>query len=367
MTDDNKQVLIKILQDVFTEEELKTICENHTSKLKGNPYDAITGNTVNARYSSLVNHLIKKGLIDSFLEILCKSSKHFADLVKSLRSEVTVTPKTTIQNANNIVNYIFVIVTPHPTVNKKYIITSQVAQFENNDTKMNTPDSETIITLSNIDQGYSENQIISVAINEIINQLKSKPNIFTPTPIIELFLPHKLLTKDFSIKKIKEAGIDQPIGHLYPFTVRSYNRFTDQASKGRLESKFQKLKKIIADTNDINNLQEYCHLITKNDLQLKPDRFYINYISPGTPLCLWIRCSLEEDNRTIDDVYQEIFNISNNNFCKVDKIYEQLLSIRQQYYRKHEERLIVGVLFDHDKLPTQISQLTSPNMSMNTA
>ncbi|WP_228044023.1 EAD6 domain-containing conflict system protein, partial [Dolichospermum sp. LEGE 00246] len=26
MTDDNKQVLIKILQDVFTEEELKTIC-----------------------------------------------------------------------------------------------------------------------------------------------------------------------------------------------------------------------------------------------------------------------------------------------------------------------------------------------------
>jgi hypothetical protein len=83
--DDNKQVLIKILQDVFTEEELKTICENHTSKLKGNPYDAITGNTVNARYSSLVNHLIRKGLIDSFLDILCKSSEHFADLVKSLR------------------------------------------------------------------------------------------------------------------------------------------------------------------------------------------------------------------------------------------------------------------------------------------
>jgi len=83
--DDNKQVLIKILQDVFTEEELKTICENNTSKLKGNPYDAITGNTVNARYSSLVNHLIRKGLIDSFLDILCKSSEHFADLVKSLR------------------------------------------------------------------------------------------------------------------------------------------------------------------------------------------------------------------------------------------------------------------------------------------
>ena len=362
MTDAQKQELIKILQDVFTEEELKTICENNTSKLKRNLYHAITGNTVDARCSSLVNYLIRTGLIDSFLQILCQESERFAnlDLVKFLRS------KTTIPNANNIVNYIFVIVTPHPTVNKKYLITSQVAQFGNNDTKMNTPDSETIITLSNIDQGYSENQIISVAINEIINQLKSKPNIFTPTPIIELFLPHKLLTKDFSIKKIKEAGIDQPIGHLYPFTVRSYNRFTDQASKGRLESKFQKLKKIIADTNDINNLQEYCHLISKNDLQLKPDKFYINYISPGTPLCLWIRCSLEEDNRTINDVYQEIFNISNNNFCKVDKIYEQLLSIRQQYYREYEERLILGVLFDHDKLPTQISQLTSPNMCMNT-
>ena len=83
--DDNKQVLIKIFQDVFTEEELKTICENNTSKLKGNPYDAITGNTVNARYSSLVNHLIRKGLIDSFLDILCQDTEHFANLVKSLR------------------------------------------------------------------------------------------------------------------------------------------------------------------------------------------------------------------------------------------------------------------------------------------
>jgi hypothetical protein len=279
--------------------------------------------------------------------------------------------ETKIQNANNIVNYIFVIVTPHPTVNTKYLITSQVAQFENNDTKMNTPDSETIITLSNIDQGYSKNQIISVAINEIINQLKSKPNIFNPTPIIELFLPNKLLIEDFGIKKIKEAGLDQPIGHLYPFTVRSYNRFTDQASKARLELRFQKLKEMIAKTNDINNLKrnlkEYCHLITQNDLKLKPDKFYIKYITPGTPLCLWMRCSLEEDNRTIDDVYQEIFNISNNDFCKVSKIYEQLLSIRQKYYREHEEKLIVGVLFDHDKLPKQISQLTSPNMSMNTA
>ena len=85
MTDENKQVLIKILQDVFTEEELKTICENNTSQLQGNPYHEISGNTANARYSSLVNHLIRKGLIDSFLEILCKSSEHFADLVKSLR------------------------------------------------------------------------------------------------------------------------------------------------------------------------------------------------------------------------------------------------------------------------------------------
>ena len=78
--DDNKQELIKILQDVFTEEELKTICENNTSKLKGNPYHAITGNTVDARYSSLVNHLIRKGLIDSFLDILCKDSEYFANL-----------------------------------------------------------------------------------------------------------------------------------------------------------------------------------------------------------------------------------------------------------------------------------------------
>ncbi|MBD2138630.1 hypothetical protein H6F32_13765 [Anabaena sp. FACHB-1237] len=84
-TDKNKQALIKIIKDVFTEQELITICDNNTGSLGGNPYHAISGNTVNARYSDLVNHLIKKGFIDSFLNILCQESTHFANLVESLR------------------------------------------------------------------------------------------------------------------------------------------------------------------------------------------------------------------------------------------------------------------------------------------
>ncbi|MFM7407518.1 MAG: hypothetical protein ACKO3K_12890 [Cuspidothrix sp.] len=279
-----------------------------------------------------------------------------------------------IKDTNDIVNYIFVIVTPHPNnkMNKKYFITAEFAQFQNNDTLINTLDNNAIILSVNIEEGYLENEIISVAVNKIINELESKPNmsnIFNPTPIIELFLPNNLLTKDFSIHKIHEAGVEQPVAYLYPFTVRSYARFSSLRSKNELESKFKKLKKLIDNTNDVNELinnielEAYCHLIPEDKLKLKPDRFYIDYISTGTPLCLWTRCKLQEYNNTINDVYQQVFNISNNNFCKIYETYQKLLILRQECYRKHREKLIVGVLFDHDKLPKQISQLTSPNMA----
>ncbi len=82
--DVNRQQLISILDDVFTEEELQTICINNQKKLKGNPYSKIQGNTPSARASYLVDYLIRKRLIDDFLDILCQKEEYFADLVKPL-------------------------------------------------------------------------------------------------------------------------------------------------------------------------------------------------------------------------------------------------------------------------------------------
>ena len=83
-TDVNRQQLISILNDVFTEEELQTICINNQKKLKGNLYSKIQGNTPSARASYLVDYLIRRRLIDDFLDILCQKEESFADLVKSL-------------------------------------------------------------------------------------------------------------------------------------------------------------------------------------------------------------------------------------------------------------------------------------------
>ncbi len=70
--DNQRQELIKIIENEFEEEELKTICLNNTEKLHGNPYNQIQGNTVSSRLNYLVDYLIRKKLVDNFLELCLK-------------------------------------------------------------------------------------------------------------------------------------------------------------------------------------------------------------------------------------------------------------------------------------------------------
>ncbi len=82
--DQKRQELIKIVENVFEEEELKTICLNNREILHGNPYSKIQGNTISNRLNYLVDYLIRKNLIQSFLEILIKESEYFASLLEFL-------------------------------------------------------------------------------------------------------------------------------------------------------------------------------------------------------------------------------------------------------------------------------------------
>ena len=74
LKDEQRQKLIEILQQVFTEDEIKTICLNNQQKFRGNLYDRVEGNTAEAKFSSLVDYLIRKNLIESFLEV-CLSNE----------------------------------------------------------------------------------------------------------------------------------------------------------------------------------------------------------------------------------------------------------------------------------------------------
>ena len=373
MTDENKQVLIKILQDVFTEEELKTICENNTSQLQGNPYHEISGNTVNARYSSLVNHLIRGGLINSFLDILCQDSERFANLVQSLRSE------TTIQNANNIVDYLFVIVKPQ--TNQKFYIEAQLARFINNQTKQKKDDYELPIQIQQPEDGCEKKHIIGVLdkiIQEMYKTTRDHDMQLSRLPIIELFLPINLLSEGFDSGEIMdEWGKKTPIGKLYPVIIRSYDRFLhNEKNKARLklawQPQWESLEKIIND----NNAQQFINIIKNNNTyvrfiddplpnQKKRIELFQEILSKGFPLCLWTRYKTIDNN--VVKKFETIFAIDlndTNNFCKIYRIYQNIHDIRINNMKtKSDFGYNLGVLFDHDKIPTGANQLISPNMA----
>ena len=84
LSDNQRKELIKIVDNVFEEEELKTICLNNQQILHGNPYSKIQGNTVSSRLNYLVDYLIRKNSIQSFLEILSKESEYFASLLEDV-------------------------------------------------------------------------------------------------------------------------------------------------------------------------------------------------------------------------------------------------------------------------------------------
>ena len=84
LTDKEREELIEIIQQVFTEEEIKTICRNNKGVFGGYLYDKVEGNTVDARFSSLVDYLNRKNIIKVFLEIVGKKEPHFKSLVSGL-------------------------------------------------------------------------------------------------------------------------------------------------------------------------------------------------------------------------------------------------------------------------------------------
>ena len=82
-TDDElRQKLIQTLQNVFTEQEVETICRNDQQAFGGNLYDNVEGDTVKVRFSSLVDYLIRRNLIESFLKVVSQEEPSFTERLK---------------------------------------------------------------------------------------------------------------------------------------------------------------------------------------------------------------------------------------------------------------------------------------------
>jgi hypothetical protein len=301
--------------------------------------------------------------------------------IKAYRCQMFI--NTTIQNANNnannIVNYLFVIVKPQ--TNQKFYIEAQLARFINNQTKQKKDDYELLIQIQQPEDGCEKKHIIGVLdkiIQEMYKITRERDIQLSKLPIIELFLPINLLSEGFDSGEImNEWGKKTPIGKLYPVIIRSYDRFLhNEENKARLklawQPQWESLEKIIND----NNTEQFINIIKNNNTyvrfiddplptQKKRIELFQEILSKGFPLCLWTRYKTIDNN--VVKNFETIFAIDlndTNNFCKIYRIYQNIHDIRINNMKtKSDFGYNLGILFDHDKIPTGANQLISPNMA----
>lgn len=132
--------------------------------------------------------------------VLVPGKKH-EDNIKAYRCQMFI--NTTIQNANNIVDYLFVIVKPQ--TNQKFYIEAQLACFINNQTKQKKDDYEILIQIQQPEDGCEKKHIIGVLdkiIQEMYKITRERDIQLSKLPIIELFLPINLLSEGFDSGEI---------------------------------------------------------------------------------------------------------------------------------------------------------------------
>ncbi|MTJ08329.1 EAD6 domain-containing conflict system protein [Anabaena sp. UHCC 0204] len=376
LTDEKRKKLRELIQNTFTEQQLKDICTENEQTLKGNIYDLVEGTTYQSKLINLVRYLDKNNFINTFLTILCKENKNFASQMQNFIDQNNISDA---QNTNNIVSYLFFII--EPKTNKEFFIKAEFVQFANNECEKELKRFPIKLSEEEECRSYLEKEIIDYvykSIQEMKKVLNKQNIILSSLPIIELFVPISLLGADFDIKQIPDHQFGNqkiPICNLYPLIVRSYERFfnhdINDESIISYREKFSLLQELI---NKSNNTQEFIqntdvyHLIN-DPFSTSKTRYKIfsNILREGFPLCLWTRYRDIDQSNQINKHLGEMLKIDSDNslgYCKVYKILRNIHDIRKKYMsHKGDFGYNLGVLFDHDKIPTGANQLISPNMA----
>jgi hypothetical protein len=83
-TDEKRKNLRNLIQNTFTEQQLKDILTENEQTLKRNLYDVVEGTTYQSKLINLVKYLHQNALITKFLDILCEENQNFASLSNKL-------------------------------------------------------------------------------------------------------------------------------------------------------------------------------------------------------------------------------------------------------------------------------------------
>ncbi|MBD2511816.1 hypothetical protein H6G91_32025 [Nostoc muscorum FACHB-395] len=393
----NFQTLINILKTVKENKFVITSYKNYIDKEKGKSHLFDEWQVVDNLSLLLFNEsqdndftfynfnesssLIMTDFVEKFLCKIIYIQSIEEDLrnwIRIIFPEIEFTKNTTTSNKNDIVNYLFFIIEPKPgdNENQRFFIKAQFAQFRKNKTRDKIIDFHIELKCNTTDcESYLENQIPDY-IDEVIKEMYNCIEIVR-LPIIELFLPINILSTGFDIKEVTdEWGKKTPIGKLYPLTVRSYERFFQRNRlKPLWQTQWNLLERFI---NKVHDTEEFMDKIKTDNTFIaklincplpttkKRVEFFQDILSDGFPLCLWTRYKITNDIE-IRNYFISILNVDSdpsNTFCNVYKIIENIHKIRQKNMdKKNDFGYNLGVLFDHDKIPTQPTQFISPNMA----
>lgn len=83
-TDEKRKNLRNLIQNTFTEQQLKDILTENEQTLKRNLYDVVEGTTYQSKLINLVRYLHQNDLINIFLTILSNENQNFACQINSL-------------------------------------------------------------------------------------------------------------------------------------------------------------------------------------------------------------------------------------------------------------------------------------------
>ena len=83
-TDEKRKNLRELIQNKFTEQQLKDILTENEQILKRNLYDVVEGTTYQSKLINLVRYLHQNDLINTFLKILGNENQNFASQISSL-------------------------------------------------------------------------------------------------------------------------------------------------------------------------------------------------------------------------------------------------------------------------------------------
>ncbi|MEA5523414.1 EAD6 domain-containing conflict system protein [Nodularia spumigena] len=407
----NFQTLINILQKV---NEDKSVINSYNNYLENNdiPKGKINSFDISQAIDDLLMLMCSKSdgdnhisdnphdscyLLDFVEKFLCEIvyiqniTEDLQEWIKRNFPEVAFRNKIQIQNLNNIniVDYLFFVIEPKIENNKEFFIKAEFAQYANNRAEEEITKFPIELNTEEKRESFTEKQIIDFvyqSIQAMTEKLTLKGITSDSLPIIELFVPVSLLGTAFDIKKIP-GDIDpkkkKPIGQLYPLIVRSYDRFSKNEHH-RLNKVWRDQWKLLqVFINEANNTQEFINKLKGNNFcvsNLIDDPFptsksrceaiFDHILTKGFPLCLWTRYTENNQIGNIDECLELILNIERNtslDFCKLYKILKNIYEIRNnEKYTKEKDDFgyKLGVLFDHDKIPTKSSQLISPNTAM---